>query len=79
MKNKAAVNLKIGRFDNVESAVIINLFQFCTALLTLLMMTAKSTLSKRPIVKITVALFFLLQLTFILRVSQNFCGEFSRS
>ena len=73
-KNKAAVNLKTGRFDNINSAVIIssvckavqnckmNLLQFCTALHTLLMMTAEFMLSKRPVLRFTAALFFLLKL-----------------
>ena len=37
-------------------------FRFCTALLPLLMMTADSMLSKRPVLRFTVALFFLLEL-----------------
>ena len=36
-------------------------FQFCTALLTLLMMAAESVLSKRPVLTITVALLFFLK------------------
>ena len=35
---------------------------FCTALLTLLMMTAESMLSKRPVLRITAALLFFLEL-----------------
>ena len=46
-KNKAAVILKTGRF---------------IALHTRLMMTAESMLSKRPVLRITAALFFLLKL-----------------
>ena len=73
-KNKAAVNLKTGRFDNINSAVIISSVckavqnckfctaQFCTALHTLLMMTAEFMLSKRPVLRFTAALFFLLKL-----------------
>ena len=38
------------------------LIQFCTALHTLLMMTAESILSKRPVLRFTVALLFLLKL-----------------
>ena len=44
--NKAAANLNI------------NIFQFCTAMLALLMMTAKSMLSKHPVSRIAVTLFF---------------------
>ena len=53
--NLAAVILKTKRF-NVDSAVIISSvnFQFCNALLTLLMMTAESMLSKRPVLRIIV-------------------------
>ena len=73
-KNEATVNLKTGRFDNIDSAVNINKwnitqkqisptnqdsFQFCTLLLTLLMMTAESMLSKRPVLRSTAPLFFL--------------------
>ena len=36
--------------------------KFCTTLLTLLMMTAESMLSKRSVLRITVALFFLFEL-----------------
>ena len=36
--------------------------QFCTALHTLLMMTAEFMLSKRPVLRFTAALFFLLKL-----------------
>ena len=81
-KNKAAVNLKTGRFDNINSAVIISSVckavqnninsaviissvyksQFCTALHTLLMMTAEFMLSKRSVLRFTAALFFLLKL-----------------
>ena len=41
-----------------------NSFQFCTALLTLLMMTAEPEfmLSKRSVLKFTVGLFFLLKM-----------------
>ena len=52
-KNKVTVILKTGRFD-----------KFCTDLLTLLMMTAESMLSKRPNLGITETLFFLLTLRF---------------
>ena len=46
-KNKAAVILKTGRFDNIDSV---------------LMMLAESMLSNRLVLKITAALFFLLKL-----------------
>ena len=70
-KNKATVMLKTRRFDNIDLAVIISsvskavqnrkrsFFQFRTALVTLLMMTAEAMLSKCPAVKITAALLFL--------------------
>ena len=69
--------LKIKRLDNINSAVIISSvceavqntisynfqnLQFCTALHTLLMMTAEFMLSKRPVLRFTAALFFLLKL-----------------
>ena len=64
-KNITTVRLKTGRFDNKDAAAIISsvssLFQFCSALLTLLMMTAESMWSKRPVLSFTVALFFLLK------------------
>ena len=59
------VNRKTGHFDNRDSAVIISsvskavrFFQFCVALLTLLMMTAESV-SKRPVLRFIVAVLFL--------------------
>ena len=80
-KNKATVNLKTERFNNIDSAVIISnvskavhncerlwfraFFQFYTALLTLLMMTAESMLSKRLILRFTETLFFLLKMFLI--------------
>ena len=50
-KKKTAVILQTERFDNIDSAVVISSvnFQLCTALLTLLMMTAESMLLKRPV------------------------------
>ena len=59
-KNKATVIFKTGRFDNTDSEVIISRISrwFCTTLHTLLMMTAEFVLSKRPVLRITVALFF---------------------
>ena len=52
---KAAGIPKTGRFVNIDSAVIIS-----TALLTLLMRTAESTMSKLPVLRMTLALLFLL-------------------
>ena len=48
--------LETGRLDNIDSALI----KFCTAFLTLLMKTAESMLSKRPVLKITEPVFFFL-------------------
>ena len=48
-KSKGTVNLKTLRTE-----------QFCTALHTLLMMTAESMLSKPPVLRFTVALLFLI-------------------
>ena len=66
---RKAVQNKTGRFDDINSAVIISSvckavqhLQFCTALHTLLMMTAEFMLSKRPVLRFTAALFFLLKL-----------------
>ena len=39
-------------------------FQFCTALLSLLTMTADSMLLKRPVLRVAVTLFFLLNISF---------------
>ena len=55
-KSKATVNLKTGRFDNIDSA-----FQFCTNLLALMMMIAESMMSNRPVLRFTEALLFLLK------------------
>ena len=49
---------KTGRCDDIDSAVIIS----NTVLLTLLMMTAESMLSKHRVSRINVPLFFLLML-----------------
>ena len=55
-----------GRFDNIDSGVIISIVSkavqksFCTALLTLQMMTAESMLSQCPVLGIIVTLFILL-------------------
>ena len=57
-KNRARVTLKTGFFDHID--------EFCTALLTLLMMTAELMLSKRSVLVTTVALFFSF-VTFILQ------------
>ena len=65
-ENKVIVILKTRRFDSVDSAVIISSvsktlqnckIQLCTALLTIVMMTSESMLSKRRVFTITVALF----------------------
>ena len=80
-KSEATGNLKTGRFDNADSAVIISSvckvaknrsLQFCTALHTLLMMTAESMLSKRPVLRFTVALLFLFTLFSSHCVPNNF-------
>ena len=74
-KNKISVILTTGRFDNIDLAVITSTvyarqyktekqLQFCTALLSLLMMTAESMLSQRPVVRITEILFFHLKLQY---------------
>ena len=52
-KSKVTVNFKTGLKQAAQ--------YICTALLTLLMMTAESTLSKRPVLRFTVALIFLLK------------------
>ena len=69
-KNQGTVILRTGRFDIMDSAVIISSvsktnFQLCTALLTLLTMTAESMLSKCPVFRIAVALCFFMN-TFVL-------------
>ena len=70
-KKRATVNRKTGRFDNRDSAAIISnaskavglpFFHFCTALLTLLMMTAESV-SKCPVLRFGVAVLFLFSLS----------------
>ena len=73
-KNKATVNLKTGRFDSVDSAVInsgvckavlnckYTTKQCKTALHTLLMITAESMLSKPAVLRFTATLFFFLKL-----------------
>ena len=53
-KSKATVNLKTEPFGNTDPAVIL---QFCTTLLTLLMMTAESMMSKRSVLRFTVVYF----------------------
>ena len=80
MKNKAAVILKKGCFDNIDSAVIISKCKQGSAklsalmttvlmmtLLTLLMKTAESMLSKRPFLRICVDLIFLRRGYYIVR------------
>ena len=44
---------------NIVVVLSVPIFYICTVLLTLLMMTAESMLSKRPVLKIMVTLFFL--------------------
>ena len=56
-KIKATVSIQTRRFDDIDLAVII------VALLILLMMTAESMLSKRPVLGITASLYFILQLS----------------
>ena len=59
-KNKVSVILKTGRFDSIDSAAVIISSMFCTALLTLLMITAESMLSKRKALKLLGLYFFVL-------------------
>ena len=54
-KNKATVILETERYDDMDSAVII----VCTAVLTLLMMTAESMLSTVQFLSISGVLFSL--------------------
>ena len=73
-QNKATVILKLGRFYNLASAVISNRskavqFSVLYCFAYTLMMTAESLLSKRPVLTIAVALFFL----FALFSSHLFC------
>ena len=58
-KNKAAVNLKTERFDDIGLGVTISSVCMYN---TLLMVTAKPVLSKRPVLRFTAALFFLLNM-----------------
>ena len=63
-KNRAVVIFKTERFDNINSAVIIKVskeVQNCLAL-SCLHCTAESMLSKRPVLRIIVALFVLIQI-----------------
>ena len=58
-KNEPAIILKTGRFDSIDSAVIISsISKVCSVLycLTLLMMTAESMLSKCQVIRITMVL-----------------------
>ena len=78
-ENKGTQIRKIGRFDDIDSPVIISsackAIQNSKTLFTLLMMmTAESTLSKRPVLKTTVVLFFFLKLF----SSHNYCIRVSR-
>ena len=50
-KSKATVNFRTGPFDNIDSVMI-----------TLLMIAEESMLSKRPVLRFSAALLFLLQL-----------------
>ena len=54
------MNFKTGRFDNIDSTVIIS--SVCKEVHTLLMITAESMLSKRPVLRFTVTLLFFLEL-----------------
>ena len=58
-KVKPQYFLKTVRFDNINSGAI---FEFCTALLTLLMVTREFMSSKRPVLGIIVILSFLIKL-----------------
>ena len=63
-KKKTTVILNTGRFGHVDSAVIISsVGRQCCA--SLLMMTTVSMLSKRPLFRITVAIFFFRKLTIL--------------
>ena len=79
-KSKATVNLKTGSFNGIQciqlslSAVTTVLTTTdCTALLTLPMMTAGSMLSNRPVLRFTMAVFFLLKLitSFATKIKSN--------
>ena len=66
-ENKNVVIFKTGRFDNIDSAVIISsiskvvlmvtVLMVTVLMVTVLMVTAESTLSKGQVLKITVASF----------------------
>ena len=64
-RKRATIIPKIGRFDNIDSTVIINTVSKVVqnyskavfALLTLFMMTAESIASKGPVLRIIVAIF----------------------
>ena len=73
-KSKTRPNLKTGRFDNIDSAVIIS--SVSTILPSLrCMMTAESMLSKRPVLQFIAVVFFLLKLF----LSHIYCIIFSSS
>ena len=71
-KNKVTMTLKTGRFDDIDSAVIISsvstavqsfvVERLCTAVLTLLVMTAESMASKRQVLRISMTSFSFLKL-----------------
>ena len=63
-ESKATVIHKTRRFDNIDSAL--SSVSFCTALLTLLMMTTESMQSKDLILRFTVTLLFLLNLRMVI-------------
>ena len=58
-KTKPTVNLKAGRFDTIDSGVVDSIVRKAIqdwkvkTLFTLLMITVESTLSKRPVLRIT--------------------------
>ena len=56
------VKFQTRRFDNIDSVVNTVSFQFCTALLTLLVMTAESILLNRLVLRINVVSCFFLNL-----------------
>ena len=58
MQNKSTYILKTGHFGNINSAEKLKNFRFCPILLTLLMMTAESMLSKCPVSTIKVVFLF---------------------
>ena len=51
-KNKVLVILKTGRFDNLDTAIIISSVSEAVQSCTLLMMSVESMLSKRPLLQL---------------------------